>query len=272
MFNLPTAATSFRHLIGTACSSPTASMTSEDDVPRTYPRADLTSLLTKMSPPPQAASPEMKCQYKTGTCTNMRTTKKNGKLLMLCELHRRKQNEIKKRSDRKQSAMRMSRRLEAKIKSSSSASSSSQDDYSSDENALRRKFKRSALDVTTSMEAYPVKKLSAWDHSHHHHHHHSHHHHSLHHDGALPHLSALTLPRVSAWRTKDGIATSSTSSGTSSAPTTTQYSNEFTSLLSHTSFFAPDWSPRAPLPSLTPTNNGPVRGHDLAMLEFFLDD
>ncbi|OQS05750.1 hypothetical protein THRCLA_02164 [Thraustotheca clavata] len=241
-----TAPPSFRHLISdTSCSSPTASMTSDDDV-RTYP---LTNLLAKQSTPTVVVPPEMKCQYKTGTCTNMRTTKKNGKLLMLCELHRRKQNEIKKRSDRKQSALRMSRRLEAKMKAAKEDSIAS----SEDENSLRRKFKRTSIDTP---DAYPEKKLMAWNEQQH---------------DVPPTLPALTLPRVNVWRTKDGIATAN-----KMYPGYTQqqqhYSNEFTNLLSTQNYHQPphEWSPRAPLPSLTPT--GAVRGNDLAILEFFLHD
>ncbi|OQR82358.1 hypothetical protein ACHHYP_16181 [Achlya hypogyna] len=237
MFNLAGTTTSFRHLIGTACSSPTASMTSEDDGPRTYPRADLTTLLSKTSPQAPVA-PEMKCQYKTGTCTNMRTTKKNGKLLMLCELHRRKQNEIKKRSDRKQSALRMTRRLEAKMKAGKHDDGTSSS--GSDEFSLRRKLKRPDI-----MDAYPIKKVG-WDHH------------------EVPQLPAL--PRVSAWRTKDGIATG-TKYPVHSPKVGYGGPYEFTSLLSN-QFFTPEW--RQPLPSLTPT--GTVRGNDLAILEFFLED
>jgi hypothetical protein len=188
--------------------------------------------------PVRPVPPEMKCQYKTGTCTNMRTTKKNGKLLMLCESHRRKQNEIKKRSDRKQSALRMNKRLEAKLQSSK-------------EEEERHKFKLADFDYG---EAYPKKKVSmSWDQV-------------VLQDNPRMHLPALVLPRVNVWRTKDGIATGHKNMTTKSVPMTP--SSDF--MLPNSSFFAPDWSPRSALPSLTPT--GKSRNHDLAILEFFLED
>ncbi|KAF0689080.1 Aste57867_19352 [Aphanomyces stellatus] len=198
--------------------------------------------------------PEMKCQYKTGTCTNMRTTKKNGKLLMLCELHRKKQNEIKKRSDRKQSAMRMNRRLEAKQKVN---------------DKIKTQHIPSAATIFKSRppkfeELLTCDPSQVWEHHHHHTNNQSaaHHHH---HNSGLDTLPALTLPRVNVWRTKDGIATgmSNNSFGSHNPSKSFVYQNPFSP---GGAVF--DWST---LPSTVVGNITP-RGNDLAILEFFLDD
>ncbi|RHY06658.1 hypothetical protein DYB37_002216 [Aphanomyces astaci] len=177
-------------------------------------------------------SPELKCQYKTGTCTNERTTKKNGKLLMLCELHRKKQNEIKKRSDRKQSAMRMNRRLEAKQKAMV--------------DPRQDKAKSFKQRVPKFEELLSCDPSHMWDH---------HSHHQYYHDS-----SAVTLPRVNVWRTKDGIATSIPGLPPRAFAFPTPYSP---------SGHLFDWSVG---PQQLATGNVTPRGNDLAILEFFLDD
>ncbi|RHY31166.1 hypothetical protein DYB32_003708 [Aphanomyces invadans] len=185
--------------------------------------------------PTYFVSPELKCQYKTGTCTNERTTKKNGKLLMLCELHRTKQNEIKKRSDRKQSAMRMNRRLEAKQKAMLVV------DPRLDANKIKS-FKR----VPKFEELLSCDPSQMWDHHHSHHHMHTY-------DTSS---SSVSLPRVNVWRTKDGIATGMSSHSVFKA---------FPMPYSPTGHMF-DWGAPQPTGSVTP------RGNDLAILEFFLDD
>ncbi|CCI43501.1 hypothetical protein ABG067_005312 [Albugo candida] len=50
------------------------------------------------------------CSYKTGRCPNERAQKPNGKLLRLCEYHRKLQNQTKRRSDLKHRRQRALRR------------------------------------------------------------------------------------------------------------------------------------------------------------------
>ncbi|KAH9127811.1 hypothetical protein LEN26_008069 [Aphanomyces euteiches] len=198
-----------------------------------------------MQPPAFHVPPEMKCQYKTGTCTNMRTTKKNGKLLMLCELHRKKQNEIKKRSDRKQSAMRMNRRLEAKQKAMLADAKHKSPHHPHHHHSHHPSFKRTPkFEELLSCDPNQV----TWD---------SHHSHPGSFDAPPP----LALPRVNVWRTKDGIAT-----GLGNGFKSFSFPNPF----SPGSGQIFDWSALAP-PSVV-TTGGTPRGNDLAILEFFLDD
>ena len=47
-----------------------------------------------------------RCQYKTGKCMRPRARKKNGQLLRICEMHRKHQNDVKRRSDQKHRKMK----------------------------------------------------------------------------------------------------------------------------------------------------------------------
>lgn len=62
----------------------------------------------------RAASPASKCRYKTGKCTNTRSSKRNGQPHQLCLYHREKANKIQRKFDRQ-------KRQVAKVKKSSSA-------------------------------------------------------------------------------------------------------------------------------------------------------
>ncbi|KAE9280551.1 hypothetical protein PF008_g28108 [Phytophthora fragariae] len=53
-----------------------------------------------------------RCHYKTGKCFNERALKRNGTAHSLCEEHRRRQNLIQRRSDRKYQKVHAIRRRE----------------------------------------------------------------------------------------------------------------------------------------------------------------
>lgn len=60
------------------------------------------------------SSSDMKCRYKTGKCSHVRSAKRNGEMHQLCVYHRDKANQIQRKFDRQ-------KRQEARLQKSKSA-------------------------------------------------------------------------------------------------------------------------------------------------------
>lgn len=71
-----------------------------------------------------AASPSAaaKCRYKTGKCTNTRSSKRNGQPHQLCLYHREKANKIQRKFDRQKRQIARVRKSQAQPKASTSVS------------------------------------------------------------------------------------------------------------------------------------------------------
>lgn len=72
----------------------------------------LESSATASSSP--SSSSDMKCRYKTGKCSHVRSAKRNGEMHQLCVYHRDKANQIQRKFDRQ-------KRQEARLQKSKSA-------------------------------------------------------------------------------------------------------------------------------------------------------
>ncbi|KAG6610466.1 uncharacterized protein IUM83_06630 [Phytophthora cinnamomi] len=70
-----------------------------------------------------ANSPANKCRYKTGKCTNVRSSKRNGQPHQLCLYHRDKANKIQRKFDRQKRQVARSKKAQGSLSGLESPSS-----------------------------------------------------------------------------------------------------------------------------------------------------